>query len=94
MYHVLFDQFNFLDTINNKEVLPRKCGQRRTILESKVYGGVAASLGEYPWMARIIHKNQNGHLQSGCGGLLIHKRYVLTAAHCVILSEKSSFGPM
>jgi secreted trypsin-like serine protease len=41
---------------------------------AKVVGGTKASKGEFPWLVR---------LSMGCGGALISKQVVLTAAHCV-----------
>lgn len=46
-------------------------------------GGRQAALGEYPWMARIIHKNNYNQKSYGCAGFLIHPKYVVTAAHCI-----------
>jgi secreted trypsin-like serine protease len=40
----------------------------------KVVGGERANQGEFPWMVR---------LSMGCGGAMITKQVVLTAAHCV-----------
>ncbi|XP_034236378.1 melanization protease 1-like isoform X3 [Thrips palmi] len=49
----------------------------------KIMGGEEAKLGEHPWMAlfNIYYYNANVTM-FGCGGSLINKRYVLSAAHC------------
>jgi len=42
----------------------------------EVVGGVRAGTHAYPWMV---------HLSTGCGGSLIERRFVLTAAHCATI---------
>ncbi|KAL1506476.1 hypothetical protein ABEB36_005836 [Hypothenemus hampei] len=64
-------------------ILPENCGIQRQIIRGRIVGGSEATLGEYPWMARIIHKNINGVKSFGCAGFLIHPKYVVTAAHCI-----------
>ncbi|XP_070141496.1 transmembrane protease serine 9-like [Drosophila kikkawai] len=52
-------------------------------VDDKVFGGVNATHGAFPWMA-YLYFNENDFL---CGGSLIHKRFVLTAAHCIRHTE-------
>ena len=68
-------------------LLPQDCGRRVVSLDQPrpliVRAGNATALyGEFPWQARILVP-QGRHLGHQCGGIIITRRHVLTAAHCL-----------
>ncbi|KAL1492498.1 hypothetical protein ABEB36_010744 [Hypothenemus hampei] len=71
-----FSSYNFLRTPD--------CGRSNESLP-KVVGGVAAKLGQFPWIVALGYRNRNIPEQPKwlCGGSLITYNHVLTAAHCV-----------
>ena len=46
-----------------------------------VLGGDNTTIGEFPFLG-LLGKEKNGKIQWVCGGSIINKWYVLTAAHC------------
>ncbi|XP_074657289.1 chymotrypsinogen B-like [Tubulanus polymorphus] len=53
----------------------------------KIVGGVDALRGEFPWQVGM--RNPSGH--NFCGGSLLNKNWVVTAAHCVKGKTTSDF---
>lgn len=49
---------------------------------TRIVGGKNANPGEWPWQVNIDYKYNTGNPGHHCGGTLITKEWVLSAAHC------------
>ncbi|XP_053694864.1 polyserase-2-like [Sabethes cyaneus] len=62
------------------------CGRQQVSLEGLVKGGFKARAGEWPWHIALFHRiGTSEDFTYQCGGSLVHKYLVVTAAHCVTL---------
>lgn len=50
---------------------------------AKIRGGQLAEIDEFPWMAMLLYEREKNQVAQQCGGALISRTYVITAAHCV-----------
>lgn len=57
------------------------CGVDVTV--NRISSGLNAELDEFPWLALLEYKSDNGSSQFLCGGVLISSRYILTSAQCL-----------
>uniref|UniRef100_A0A0A1WRV5 Serine protease gd n=1 Tax=Zeugodacus cucurbitae TaxID=28588 RepID=A0A0A1WRV5_ZEUCU len=57
------------------------CGKEGNVVRGFVYGGDEVSRGQFPWLTAIYNKVPDG-LNFKCGGTLISRRTVISAAHC------------
>ena len=52
------------------------------MMGTRIYDGEIAAEGQYPWMVLIEVRSVKDKATNFCGGVLISKRYILSAAHC------------
>ncbi|CRL05909.1 CLUMA_CG019129, isoform A [Clunio marinus] len=57
----------------------------------RIIGGRKARIHEFPWLVLLAYRHDD-IVSFSCGGTLISKRYVLTAAHCVNQRDYNLFS--
>ncbi|XP_058129573.1 polyserase-2-like [Anopheles ziemanni] len=61
-----------------------ECGKRLAQREGLVKGGYPTRPGDWPWHVALYQRGVNSAgFEYACGGSIVHKFLVLTAAHCV-----------
>lgn len=68
------------NTIEDSNISSKRvCGRQQVVVrEPRIVGGNNTYEGEFPW-AVSIQRHGNHH----CGGVIVGRRWILTAAHCV-----------
>merc|ERR1711990_631606 len=62
--------------------LEHSCNSNRGVMDG-IFGGTPTQVNQYPWMVKLRYRQ--GNTIWNCGGTLIASRYVLTAAHCMVV---------
>ncbi|XP_065095740.1 polyserase-2-like [Ochlerotatus camptorhynchus] len=73
----------------------KTCGRQMVPVEGLIKNGFKSRPGEWPWHVALFHRIANGaNFDYQCGGTLVHKYLVVTAAHCVTLrSSRKRMAP-
>ena len=57
--------------------------------DSRIIGGIDAVPHSWPWMAQIRYWQSQLNNSQYCGGSILNRNAILTAAHCCTLAKKS-----
>ncbi|XP_068200999.1 chymotrypsinogen A-like [Palaemon carinicauda] len=63
------------------------CSCGKSNKRTRIIGGTATGKNEYPWQVAIVWPGIDDFQDFYCGGSIINKRWVLTAAQCNVISE-------
>ena len=68
---------------------------RPGLRRGRIVGGAAASFAEWPWQASLMRYKEGKFVNHGswehkCGAVLVAAAWVVTAAHCILVTPPSS----
>merc|ERR1712212_292600 len=81
----------FIFSLVPETVQSSGCGLKKSPMrgQNRIINGQEAKVNEWPWMVSL-RTSPTGNF---CGGAVIGKRWIITAAHCLVISDASSKRP-
>merc|ERR1711962_1748849 len=82
----------FIFSLVPETVQSSECGLKKspTRGQTRISNGQEAKVNEWPWIVSLWKFWTFEHF---CGGAVIGKRWIITAAHCLVISDASSKRP-
>uniref|UniRef100_A0A182I636 Uncharacterized protein n=1 Tax=Anopheles arabiensis TaxID=7173 RepID=A0A182I636_ANOAR len=75
------------DELHINDYNDNECGERMVKRKGLVKGGYSTQPGDWPWHVALYHRGINSAgFEYACGGSIVHRYMVVTAAHCVTLA--------
>ena len=66
-----------MDSPTDRGLSHPQCGKANKNFKDRIVNGWTTEKHEYPWQVRLTSKGFQG-----CGGTIIHPKFIMTAAHC------------
>lgn len=89
-----------LGIFKDEGVLPDEsfCGLGSSLLENRIFHGDETESGEFPWMVFLTKytaskEDPSTYVRTYCGGTILNKKYIMTAAHCIIQNKTELIDP-
>lgn len=71
----------------------KTCGLQKIKTRELITSGYNTYPGQFPWHVALFHKKSRTVTEYACGGSLISRSYVLTAAHCTKSEDSYVINP-
>lgn len=76
-----------------KSSFAKSCGLQKIKTRELITNGYNTYPGQFPWHVALFHKKSRTVTEYACGGSLISRSYVLTAAHCTKSEDDYVINP-
>ncbi|XP_035211335.1 trypsin-2-like [Stegodyphus dumicola] len=81
---IFFGLSCLLSVVSSESANFERCGIG-PVLTSRIVGGNETEPNKWPWQASLMLTHpQYGKVGHWCGAVIIHKQWVMTAAHCIL----------
>ncbi|EDS28145.1 proacrosin [Culex quinquefasciatus] len=84
---------SLLSWLHRNSSFAKSCGLQKIKTRELITSGYNTYPGQFPWHVALFHKKSRTVTEYACGGSLISRSYVLTAAHCTKSEDNYVINP-